>query len=304
MLRAQTPPVGLSSWLPGSLWSVLEEFRPCFTAPTFETLVMLVAGLISGPVGRTVCGMLQGAGLAGRWHHGRAHRFLPRRCGAAMRSGLVVFGLVMGWLIPAGAPVLVVMDDTMFRRSGPKVHAAHWRYDGSMKVANGGKKVSRGGPLGKACPVDPGPQQDGFPAARRRAHHRHPRRAPEPLEQCRPGDHPAAAMPGRGVRGPGVAHAVILARRRAGAVPVGAMAQAVGAVAGEVGVERSTMSAVAQRDASWMVSRSQRCAGSASSRACQYIWTSGSGSGAGTGNQRSPRAVPCCSAKRCGTRPM
>jgi hypothetical protein len=50
--------------LPGALSRVLATFRPCFTAPTFETFTMMVAGLFAQPVGRTVCGMLTGAGLA------------------------------------------------------------------------------------------------------------------------------------------------------------------------------------------------------------------------------------------------
>ena len=54
---------------------LLAEFRPCFTAPTFTTFVLLAAGLAARPAGRTVCGMLAGAGLGGVWHHSRAHRF-------------------------------------------------------------------------------------------------------------------------------------------------------------------------------------------------------------------------------------
>lgn len=50
--------------LSGTLLRVLDPFRPCFTAPTFETFTVLVAGLVAQPVGRTVCGMLTGAGLA------------------------------------------------------------------------------------------------------------------------------------------------------------------------------------------------------------------------------------------------
>ena len=30
--------------LPGSLLRLLEEFRPCFTAPTFTTFALLAAG--------------------------------------------------------------------------------------------------------------------------------------------------------------------------------------------------------------------------------------------------------------------
>jgi hypothetical protein len=61
--------------LPGTLSRVLDPFRPCFTAPSFETFTVLVAGLVAQPVARTVCGMLTGAGLARVWHHARAHRF-------------------------------------------------------------------------------------------------------------------------------------------------------------------------------------------------------------------------------------
>ena len=75
MLREVTLPVSVSR--------VLEVFRPCFTAPTFETFTALVAGLVAQPVGRTVCGMLTGAGLARVWHH----CFSPRRGGARGSSG-------------------------------------------------------------------------------------------------------------------------------------------------------------------------------------------------------------------------
>ena len=61
--------------LPATLSRVLDPLRSCFTAPTFEVFTALVAGLVAQPVSRTVCGMLTGAGLAGVWHHCRAHRF-------------------------------------------------------------------------------------------------------------------------------------------------------------------------------------------------------------------------------------
>ena len=39
------------SRLPGSLMGLLEEFRPCLTAPAFITFALLAAGLI----GRASC---------------------------------------------------------------------------------------------------------------------------------------------------------------------------------------------------------------------------------------------------------
>ena len=127
-----------------SLMRVLEPFRPCFSSPSFTTFTMLAAGLAARPAGRTVCGMLTGAGLARVWHHSRAHRFFAAAAWSADEVGLVVLRLVTGWLVPAGAPVVVAVDDTMFRRSGRKVHAAHWGYDGSLKVPAGSQKLTRG----------------------------------------------------------------------------------------------------------------------------------------------------------------
>jgi hypothetical protein len=130
--------------LPRSLVGLLEEFRPCFGARSFPTFVLLAAGLVARPAGRTVCGMLAGAGLVRVWHHSRAHRFFASAAWSADAVGLVVLALVTGWLVPAGAPVVLAVDDTMFRRAGRRVYAAYWGYDGSVKVPSGGKKLSRG----------------------------------------------------------------------------------------------------------------------------------------------------------------
>ncbi len=132
------------STLPGSLRRVLEPFRPCFTTPTFTTFVTLLAGMIVRPGQRTVCGMLAGAGLAGVWHHSRAHRFFAAARWRPDAVGLTVLRLIVGHLTPVGAPLLIAVDDTLFRRCGRKVFAAHWDYDGSLKVAKGNQKLSRG----------------------------------------------------------------------------------------------------------------------------------------------------------------
>ena len=139
--------------LPRSLLGLLEEFRPCFTARSFPTFALLAAGLIARPAGRTVCGMLAGAGLGGVWHHSRAHRFFAGARWSTDAVGLVVLRLVTGWLVPVGAPVVIAVDDTMFRRTGRKVYAACWGYDGSLKGGFGRRETvprqyvrDRGGP--------------------------------------------------------------------------------------------------------------------------------------------------------------
>lgn len=117
--------------LPGSVSHVLETFRPCFTTPTFDTFTALLVGLWVQPVGRTVCGMLTGAGLARVWHHARAHRFFATARWCPHQLGLAVAGLIVTHLLAPGAPITVAVDDTLFRRRGKKVHGAGWFHDGS-----------------------------------------------------------------------------------------------------------------------------------------------------------------------------
>ena len=67
--RESDPSILPGSIAPRSLAGLLAEFRPCFTAPTFQTFIGLVVGLIGQTRRRTVCGMVTGAGLEQVWHH-------------------------------------------------------------------------------------------------------------------------------------------------------------------------------------------------------------------------------------------
>jgi DDE superfamily endonuclease len=114
----------LTPSLPCSLADLLKALRPCFTAPTFRTFQALVGGFLAQPGLRTVTGMLVGAGLAGRWHHARAHRFFAAARWQADQLGLAVGGLIVARLLDAAAPIRLVADDSLFnapagRCSGP-----------------------------------------------------------------------------------------------------------------------------------------------------------------------------------------
>ncbi len=75
--------------------------------------------------------MLAGAGLSAIWPHDRAHSFFARARWSPDDLGLAVARLVVRLLVPAGQPVTVAIDDTLFRRRGKKVWAAAWFHDGS-----------------------------------------------------------------------------------------------------------------------------------------------------------------------------
>ena len=115
--------------LPRSIAELLTSFRSCFTAPTFETFCALVVGFWAQPQAHTVTGMLVAAGLSTSWHHSRAHRFFSRARWSADQLGLCLLELIVDGLVGAGAPVRLVVDDTLFRRSGRKIFGTGWHHD-------------------------------------------------------------------------------------------------------------------------------------------------------------------------------
>lgn len=117
--------------LPASLAALLAVLRPCFTAPSFATFSVLVAGMIARPARRSVCGMLIGAGMSRLWHHSRAHWFFARARWSADQIGLLLLKLIADTMLGPDTPVLIAVDDTLFRRSGRKVAAAFWHHDGA-----------------------------------------------------------------------------------------------------------------------------------------------------------------------------
>jgi hypothetical protein len=119
--------------IPRSLAHLLLAFRDCFTAPTFITFQALVVGSIAQTRRRTVCGMLLAAGLERWWHHARAHRFFATARWCTDAAGLALLDLIVDRLLPKGFPITVVVDDTLFKRSGRKVFGVAWHHDGAAK---------------------------------------------------------------------------------------------------------------------------------------------------------------------------
>ena len=122
--------------LPASLLDMLSALRPCFTAPGFVTFCGLIAGLAGRVHRRTVAGMLLGGCLQHVWPHDRAHYFFARARWEIDQLGLAVAQLVVLMMLPPGADLRVAVDDSVFRRSGRKVHGAGWQHDGSSPSRN------------------------------------------------------------------------------------------------------------------------------------------------------------------------
>ena len=103
-----------------TLVEALEVVRPAFTRPGFDNLVVVFAGwaLTSGP--HAVTQALVTTGVAGRRHHEAFHRFFSRGTWDPDEVGRLLFGWIVRHL-REGAPVRIVLDDTLATKKGPHV---------------------------------------------------------------------------------------------------------------------------------------------------------------------------------------
>jgi hypothetical protein len=123
--------------IPSSLAGLLSLLAPCFTAPSYRTFCMLTVGFIARIRENTVTGMLQGAGLAGVWHHSRAHAFFAYRRWDPDELGIKLLELLVSVLVAPGAPICLAVDDTLFGRTGKRVYGAHYLHDGAQPEGSG-----------------------------------------------------------------------------------------------------------------------------------------------------------------------
>jgi len=123
--------------MPSSLAGLLSLLSPCFTQPTFHTFSMLMVGSVARIRDCTVTGMLQAAGLAGDWHHSRAHDFFARARWSPDDLGLRLLDFLVSVFVKDGAPIRLAVDDTLFGRSGKRVWGAHYLHDGAQPQGSG-----------------------------------------------------------------------------------------------------------------------------------------------------------------------
>jgi hypothetical protein len=120
---------------------VLSPLRQCFTAPTYQAFLVLFCGFVSVVGDHTVTGMLLASGYSTTWSHHRAHRFFSRAHWCPDSVGMAVLDLIVGHLLQAGAALELVVDDTLFKRSGPKVWSVFWHHDATSTSS---KPVAKG----------------------------------------------------------------------------------------------------------------------------------------------------------------
>ena len=126
-----------SPTLPESWRALLDAFRPAFRrSRTFALFALLATGLVTQTTRRTVVGMLAGAGMAAAVSFHAVCRFFSHHAWDTDRIGLTLARLIVSRLLDTDAAIEVVVDDTLFRRWGPKVFGAFWTHDGSAQDPN------------------------------------------------------------------------------------------------------------------------------------------------------------------------
>jgi len=125
----------LSAIVPKSFSSLLSGFQPCFTAPSYCNFVSVVGGWVHCLGRRTVTAVALASGALSVRHVSVFHRFFGRARWALDALGHVLFNLAVAW-VPAGEPLLFVLDDTLARKGGKSINLASMHHDPLLSNAH------------------------------------------------------------------------------------------------------------------------------------------------------------------------
>jgi hypothetical protein len=100
---------------------VFQVFAPVFTKPTFAHAWTLVGGAILAVGARTVASALRAVGLAPCRQFTTYHRVLNRARWSPLALSRVLLALLVTTFLPADAPLVLLVDETLERRRGPKI---------------------------------------------------------------------------------------------------------------------------------------------------------------------------------------
>ncbi|WP_428485858.1 IS701 family transposase [Rhodopila sp.] len=122
MIAKRTQRIPVVSPVPAILLTWLAPFRPCFTAPVWNHILVLVAGAVLAPGKRTVSQALRVMGLAAQPGFGRYHEALNRARWDARAVARRLLHHLLAVLGPQGE-VVIAIDDSIERRWGRKIEA-------------------------------------------------------------------------------------------------------------------------------------------------------------------------------------
>ncbi|MCA1838272.1 MAG: transposase [Actinobacteria bacterium] len=130
---------------PQQIIQVLNTFAPAFTKPTFANALLLVYGTLLAVGTRTVTAALRAVGLAHHPNFTTYHRILNRARWSPLVLSRLLLGLLVETLLPADAPLVLVVDETLERRRGPKIAYKSFFRDAVRSTSSGENPVKSEG---------------------------------------------------------------------------------------------------------------------------------------------------------------
>jgi len=109
--------------LPKKMIQVLRQFEEVFSERVWEWAKVLVIGAILAPGERTVTAILRVMGQSGERQFQNDHRVLNRARWSSRALSRILLHLLVKTFVPAGAPIVVGIDETIERRRGAKIAA-------------------------------------------------------------------------------------------------------------------------------------------------------------------------------------
>jgi hypothetical protein len=115
-------------FLPAEIITVLSQFQPAFSAPTFRKVIVLVVGTLLGRGRRTVAAALRQVGLADRGDWAKYHHVLNRASWSSLEVAGILLRVLVQTFVPSEGWVEMIFDETLERRWGRRIKKrGHWR---------------------------------------------------------------------------------------------------------------------------------------------------------------------------------
>jgi len=114
--------------LTDSFLTLLQSFAPVFTAPTYQTFVVIVTGRILSQRHRYVTEVIFSSGHVGDGHRSRFHRFFSHAAWEIDFFSMHLTKLVVT-ILTSGATLHWAVDDTLCRKLGLTLYGAGMHYD-------------------------------------------------------------------------------------------------------------------------------------------------------------------------------
>jgi hypothetical protein len=107
---------------------LLQQFAPVFTAPTYQTFLVIVSGWVLSQRHRFITEVIFSGGHVGIGHWARFHRFFSHAAWDIDAFSMALAKMVVTILAP-GAQLLWAVDDTLCRKRGLTLYGAGMHYD-------------------------------------------------------------------------------------------------------------------------------------------------------------------------------